>query len=284
MSIMFLSTTDSTGQIIEFNIESAKDSANNDIKVINDELVFLEDISFGKIFKRKDNGELWYINPEETIARFITKEQLELFHKWNHQVLLPTDQQFEILKQIGGIPSSQYSLYQDNLQFPALVTTKSGQEIDLCLFHFSQAPPFQTYFKKVLLLSDISDIRPSELALNHDLRLASTLTDEIRMSFYPFMVKTNMGHFITYNGTTQFASKGEIKGNEIVSEVGFSYDRFDKLKHVSFDDITFIIGKWDNRLEKLFNQYRQQLKRKTVPNSALQKASGTWWQKLFGSK
>lgn len=282
MSIMFLSTTDyPTGQIIEFNIESAKDSNNNDIKAINDELVFLEHISFGKIFKRKDNGNLWYINPKQTIARLINSDQLDLFRKWDNQALLPNDQQFEILKEIGGLPSSQYSLYPDNLQFPAKITTINGQQIDLCLFHFSQAPPFQRYFKKVLLLSDIANIQPSELALSHELRLRSTLADEIRMSFYPFMVKTNMGNLITYNGTTQFASTGEIKGNEIVSEVEFSYDRFEKVKDVSFDEMTFIIGKWDSRIEELFNQYRQRLEIKTARNSTLPKTGRTWWQKLF---
>jgi hypothetical protein len=126
MSIMFLSTTDyPSGKIIEYNIESSKDSKNKDIKAINDQLTFLEELSFGKVHIRKDNGDLWYINPNETIARFITNDQLELFHKWDKQALLATDKQFEILKQIGGLPSSQYSLYPDNLQFPARVTTNS---------------------------------------------------------------------------------------------------------------------------------------------------------------
>lgn len=293
MSIMFLSTTDyPSGQIIEYNIESSKDSKNKDIKAINDELTFQEEISFGKIYKRKDNGDIWYINPKETIARFITKDQLELFHKWDKQTLLPTEEQFEILKQIGGLPSSQYSLYPNNIQIPAKVTTNSGQQIDLCLFHFSQAPPFQRYFKKVLLLSDIVNIEPSELALSHELRLASTLAEEIRMSFYPFMVKTNTGSLLTYNGTTQFVSTGEIKGNEIVSEVEFSYNRFDnKIKDVSFDDITFIIGKWDGRLEELFCQYRLELERKNAPNISIAnsgeggKSIGIWSRikQLFGA-
>lgn len=285
MGIMYLSTTDfPTGQIIEFDIESAKDSKNKEIKAINDVLVFQEEISFGKIFKRKDNGDLWYVNPMQTIARFITSDQLDVFHKWDKQALLPTDGQFEILKKIGGLPSSKYSLYPDYLQFPAKVTTNSGQEIDLCLFHFSQAPPFQRHFKKVLLISDIAEIKPSELALSHELRLASTLAEEIRMSFYPFMLKTNTGELITYNGTTQFASTGEIKGNEIVSEVEFSYNRFDKVKDVSFDDMTFIIGKWDSRLGELFNQYRKGLESKPAPNSTLPKSGPTWWHKLFRSK
>src|SRR5688572_25249343 len=122
--MIFLSTTDyPSGQIIEFNIESAKHKKNKDIKAINDELIFLEELSFGEVHKRKDNGELWYINPSNTMARFITDVQLELFHKWDKQTLLQTEQEFEMLKEIGGLPSSQYSLYPDNLQFPGAITT-----------------------------------------------------------------------------------------------------------------------------------------------------------------
>lgn len=281
---MFLSTTDyPTGKIIEFNIEASKDGKNAEIKAIHDELSFKEELSFGKIHIRKDNNDLWYINPAGTIARFITRDQLELFKKWDKQTLLPTDKQLEILEEIGGLPSSPYSLFPDNLQIPATITTKSGERVDLCLFHFSQSPPFQRHFKKVLFISDIAEIRPSELALTHDLRLASALAEEIRMSFYPFMVKTNTGKLITHNGITQFASTGVIKGNEIISEVKFSYDNFDKLNDVSNDDITFIIGKWDDRIKELFVQYRQQLERKTAIKSNFPKAKRSWWQKLFSS-
>ncbi len=284
MSIMFLSSTDvPSGQIIEFNIESAKDSKNKDLKKINDLLVLYKDLSFGKISKRRDNGDFWYINPKETIARFITKAQLELFFKWDNETLLLSDKQFEILSEIGGVPTSQYSLYPDNIEFPALVTTASGQQIDLCLLHFSKSPPFQRHFKKVILLNDIVDIRPSELALTHDLRLSSMLADEMRMGFWPFMVRTNSRKIITYNGVTQFASTGELKGKDIISQVEFSYDKFDSVKDVSYDDITFVVGKWDNRLGELFKQYRIRVDRKTATNSTLPKAGRSWWQKLFGS-
>ena len=64
----------------------------------------------------------------------------------------------------------------------------------------------------------------------------------------------------------QFASTGEIKGNEIVSEVAFSYDHFDTVKDVLFDEITFVIGKWDDRLGELFNEYRQRLEIRTAPD------------------
>ena len=106
MSIMFLSTTDyPSGQIIEFNIESSKDINNKEIKTIYDQLIYQEEISFGKIHRRQDTGDLWYIDPDETFARFINKDQLELFYKWDKQILLPSDQQFEMLKHIGGLVS-----------------------------------------------------------------------------------------------------------------------------------------------------------------------------------
>ena len=265
MSIMFLSTTDyPSGQIIEFNIKSAKDGKNKQVKAINDELIFLKEINLGKIFKRKDNGDLWYVDPKQEIARFITFDRLELFYKWDKQTLLPTNRQLEIIEEIGGLPSPLYSLDPDYIQFPAKVTTNNGLQIDLCLLHFSQAPPFQRYFKKVLFLSDILDIQPSELSLSYDLRFASTLVNEIRMAFSPFMVRTNTNKFITYNGTTQFVSTGEIKGNEIISEVEFSHDRFDKINDVSFDDITFVIGKWDNRMEDIFKKTRQEQEKKSI--------------------
>ena len=262
MSITFLSSKDyPSGQIIEFNIESAKDDKYKDIKAINDVLAFQEEISFGKIFKRQDNGDFWYINPNATIARFISNDQLDLFHKWDKEDLLPSDLQFQTLNDIGGLPSSKYLMVTDFIQFPALITTKSGQQIDLCLFHFSKAPPFQRHFKKVILLNDIADIKPSELALSHELRLSSMLADEIRMSFYPFMVCTNTGKIITYNGITQFASDGQLKGSDIICEVPFSYYLLDKIYDVSYDDITFVIGKWDIRLEELFKNYSEKLEK-----------------------
>ncbi|MDB5120624.1 MAG: hypothetical protein JWN56_1842 [Sphingobacteriales bacterium] len=262
---MFLSSLDASGKIIEFNIEAATDIKNKEIKEIKDKLVFHLEISHGKVFKRQDNGDLWYINSNATIARFITLHQFELIQRWNNQILLPNEEQLFSLSSIGGLPSSEYSLYPRSLEFPATIVTTGGKRIDMCIFHFCEAPPFQSYLRKTIMLSDIAEISPSELALSHNLRMASTRAEEIRMSFYPFMVLTNKGKLITYDGTTQFASKGEIKGNEIISEVAFSYEKFDKIKEISYDDITFVIGKWDDRIECLFNKYQQQLAKPRAP-------------------
>jgi hypothetical protein len=279
---MFLSSSEyPSGKITEIGIEAAKDDQYKHIKAIYDELEFHEELTYGKILKRKDNGEFWHLNPKQTRARFITNEQVEFFRKWDVQPLIPTDEQFKILKVIGGIPSSPFSLYPDHLEFPAQITTKSGRKIDFCLFIFSQSPPFGRNVKETLFLSDVAKIAHSEFALNHDLRLASTLADEIRMGFYPFTVKTNTGGLLTYNGRTEFASTGKIKGEEVISEIDFSYSSFDKVEEDISSHITIVVGKWDNRLEQLFNQYNDILKEKETVKNPLPQRKKNWVQKLF---
>ena len=85
------------------------------------------------------------------------------------------------------------------------------------------------------------------------------LVDEVRMSFYPFMVKTISGELLLYDGTTQFVSKGEVKGSDIEFQVPFSHDAKYKVVDVSFNDITYVIGKWDSRFDELFAKYRAML-------------------------
>ena len=282
MSILFLSTTDyPNGRITEFNMAAARDRKNAEIHALLHLLEFQEELNHGKIYRQTDNGDLWFVSPDIAIARLISESRLELFRVWDKQALLPDEKQLAVLQEIGGLPSSRYSIDPEYLNFPAAVITKSGERIDLCLFHFSKSPPYQRYFRKLLLLNEAAVIEPSELALSHTLRLASTQADEIRMSFRPFMVKTKSGELLTYNGTTDFASTGAIKGSDIAEEVEFSYDKFDhKIKDVSPDDITYIAGKWDERLEELFIHYRRLTERKNPPTHGSQKTQ-PWWKKIF---
>jgi hypothetical protein len=284
MSIEYVSSTEypdgyPSGQIVEFNISAAKDTSNQDIKYIRDTFVFLEERSFGKIYKRRDNNDYWYTNADETIARFVTSKQLDLFTKWELEKLLPSDSQLAVLSEIGGLPSSQYYIGPKNLRFPCQVITNEGKSIDLCILYFSESPPYQSNFKNVMLLSTIKEIFPSKLALSHTLRLSSMLVEDIRMAFFPFMVKTIKGDLLTYNGITEFASTGDIKGDEILAEVPFSYDKFKTISDVPVEDITYIVGKWSDGLEKLFIQYRNELEEREMVQQAPQKK--TVWQKLF---
>ena len=268
MSAAYISTQDHPSrQYIEFSIEAAKEVKNKDLYEIYKSFYQFCDLSYGKVYKRNDNGELWHVNSSNTIARRISEERLSLFLKWDKKDLLPNEELFSRLITIGGLPSHEYSLSEDFIQFPCRAKITDGQTLDLCLLHFSATPPHSNWFKKILLLDEIIDIEPSELTLPYDLRLKSMLVEEIRMSFYPFMVKTQKGNLLLYDGVTQFTSKGEIKGSEIVCQVPFNYYATYKVVDVSFDDITYIVGKWDDRFQKLFAEYRKILQDKKTANT-----------------
>jgi len=280
MGLNFISSTDyPSKKITEFNVSAANDPQFKEIKLIKDSFIFKEEKSFGKIYQRNDNKDYWYIDVERTIARFITEEQLNLFVKWEEEDLLPSESQFEILSSIGGLPSGKYSIEPKSLRFPAQITIANGQDIDLCIICFTKSPPFQRHFKNLILLNDISKITPSDLALPHDLRLSSILADEIRMSFSPFSVQTTTGEILTYNGVTQFASTGKIKGADVSNEVPFSYSTFAKTSDIPNDDITYIIGKWNDKLDQLFIQYSNRLEEKKPLPKMLPKKS--FWERLF---
>jgi hypothetical protein len=266
---MYLSTTDyPSGQIIEFNLQTAKEKSHDNINAIYQKFQFKESLTTGEIYERVDNNDLWYVDNEETLATFVTKNQLELLHWWDKETLLPTDKQIEQLEEIGATSSSPYSLYADALTYPCKVLTIDRKKIDLCLIVFTKSPPLQRHYKNVLLFSEVDEIEQSELALTKELRRASTQVGEIRMAFAPFMVKTDKGKIITYDGVTHFASTGQISGKEIECEIPFEYSKFDKTNNVSFDDITFIIGKWDSRLENIFKRTRSEQEK--------QQLTGVW--------
>src|SRR5215210_4848724 len=99
MSIMYLLTTDyPSGQIIEFNLQTAKEKSHKDVNAIFEKLQIKESLTTGKIYERVDNNDLWYVDDEKNIATFVTKKQLELLHRWDRKRLLPTDEQIKQLE------------------------------------------------------------------------------------------------------------------------------------------------------------------------------------------
>lgn len=268
MSAVFISSQEYPSQdYIEFSIEAAQNGKNKELADIYSSFTPLYNLSYGEVVKRSDNGDLWHINPRNTIARRITEDRLHLFLNWDKRVLLPDDILYRRLKAIGGLPSAAYSLSPDFIQFPCRVKTTNAETIDLCLIHLSAAPPYQSYFNRIFLLDEIVEVEPSELTLAFGLRMKSMLVDEIRMSFYPFMVKTISGELLLYDRTTQFVSKGEVKGSDIECQVPFSHDANYKVVDVSFNDITYVIGKWDSRFDEIFTNYRVMLNNFKVANT-----------------
>lgn len=57
----------------------------------------------------------------------------------------------------------------------------------------------------------------------------------------------------------------------------FSHDAKYKVADVSYDDITYVIGKWDSRFDELFADYRMRLKnRKAAKSEYIENKAGQY--------
>jgi len=262
MSIAFTSSKDfDLNQIVSFNLDSRY--IDKEGKTILNSLELIENLSFGELHKQKESENFWFIDTDQNYAHRITPDRLEIIKSWDKEKLLSTDLMFEKLVQIGGTPPHQWTMDPDYIDFPCQTKNNDGIWIDFCKIRFTKTAPFQTYYKNIKLLNQIEDVRPSEFTMPHDLRISNTMTEDIRMSFFPFMVKTKTGNYLTYNGEADFVSKGTIKGSDISHEIEFSYNKFKTVVETPNTEVTYIIGKWDNRLDDLLKKYKEE--RKELP-------------------
>ncbi|MEP4534666.1 MAG: hypothetical protein ABJ004_16360 [Cyclobacteriaceae bacterium] len=269
MSIAFKSSKDfDSNQIVSFNLDPQY--LDKEAKSIYDSLELFQKLSFGELYKQKESINYWYVDTDQNFAYIIAPDRVEAILTWDKENLLPNDLIFEKLAQIGGTPPHQWTMYQDYIDFPCQVKSEEGIWTDFCKIRFTKTAPFQTHYKKLKLLNEIVDVKESEFTMPHNLRISNTLTEDIRMSFFPFMVKTKKGNYLTYNGDADFVSKGNLKAEEISHEVEFSYDRFKKVAETPSEDVTYIIGKWDSRLEELLKTYKEERKKlpptRAIPN------------------
>lgn len=273
MSIAFKTSTDfKTNKIVSFNLDPKY--LDGDAKNIFDSFVFDCDLQYGKLYKQKDTNDFWYIDPEKNFAYIVLPDRVGLIKEWNSNDLLPDNDLWEKLKLIGGTPPHKWTISSDYIDFPCQIKDIKDNWTDFAIIRFTKVPPFETYYKNLKLLKDVIDIKQSEFTMPNALRLSSTLTEDIRMSFFPFMVKTKSGKYVTYNERVDFTSKGDLKAEEISHEVDFSYNRFKTIQETPNEERTFVIGKWDDRLEEMLIDLKEKRK-KTAPNKGYKQAGGS---------
>lgn len=294
MSTKYISSQEyPSHRYLQFSVEAAQNKKNKEINNIYQNLKLIHTLRHGKIFQQNNADELWYIDPFDKVASRIEKPRLPLIQKWDISDLQPDDELFNKLTSIGGLSFGGNEFYPTDIEFPCRIKTLNGEERDLCLVRFSTEPPYQVNFKNVLLLDEIADIAPSDLALSHDLRLESTLAEEVSMAFYPYMVRAKNGKLFLYNGITQFASDGVVKGSDIVCKVDFSFDETYTAPTIPPESLTYVIGKWDNRFNRLFSEYNDVIKSKKKKNEIpiediqvpeTKNLMTRFWKRLTGNK
>ncbi|MDG1476069.1 MAG: hypothetical protein P8Q14_02895 [Vicingaceae bacterium] len=101
---------------------------------------------------------------------------------------------------------------------PAKIELISGEKYDFARIRISKKPPLgysYDYFKDYIFIDQIKSIKKSDFALSKEVREKSKNAEELRMSFYPTVLKTKDEVKVVINGLSLFFNNQNIKGSEL---------------------------------------------------------------------
>ncbi|MFH0894150.1 MAG: hypothetical protein V2A54_06925 [Bacteroidota bacterium] len=105
-----------------------------------------------------------------------------------------------------------------NRQAPSKVILKNGEIFDFATVQVSSNPPigyFYDHFVRIVFIDNVESIKPSEFGLLKEVREKTKDAEEMRMGFYPTVLKTKDGKKVVVNGQSLFFKTEEIKGADL---------------------------------------------------------------------
>lgn len=245
-------------RVVEFNSKHARNSKDPKIREILFHLAFHKKLRVGKIYRRRDNGEYWYISNIFPMARYLSKERYYFLLEWDTSKLLPDPILMGILGEIGGMPNLDPHVDGRTLEFP--VCAKIDERVNpFCILKFSESAPTSPHMKDVVTLDQAKRIRVSPFAIPYSFRISSASKPEIRPGFAPSMFQMKSGRVVACNGRADFVPT-DFENDEIVRELPYSSAKNPEMFSISASEITYIIGKWNWDLERLYNKHIKDLK------------------------
>lgn len=218
----------------------------------------IKKLKFGGILKCPKCRTSWFLDENKEFLNIILEENINMLKRWNNKKLKPSNKILQKLKDIGATPPDIYGNQKEFIRIPCKCRFINGEVLDKCIISFQKKPPLESDYNKNLLkrikyLDEIENIFPSKYALNKNLRVLTTQAKEIRMGFAPTRAKAPNGSHYILNWTTDFFDMDGIKGGKLIfvnnSEVKHEREMiYDK---TPYDDITYIIGDWDDEYLKL---------------------------------
>lgn len=225
----------------EFNWRMAKDDRDSEMHLATRILVPEMKLRVGAEYRCSNCRARFYLDSQQLMMASIASHEEVLFDRWANAPLVPSEEMLKTLASIKEVPTDLYGNGADKIDFPCRCTTKDGQEIDFCIVRFCETP-LDVYAKRVLLLSEIVSVSPSEFTLPPKVILASTRLDEIGMGYSPGYLHSPDGKVFAINGTTVFFSFAPWKGKDMAMlEEPSKEDMLVHYQHTSVD-LTVVIG------------------------------------------
>lgn len=176
-------------------------------------------------------GNIWFLSSNRKRIKRI--QNIDLYQSWKSRDVVPSLQQTEQLRGIGGI--SDY--YNEVLYFPCETVDGNNVRYEKCIILISKVPcakwPKQ---ELVSLLAPDVVIRPSKYALPIEIRLASMNAPDKAMGYAPICVVSQDGieytisaqmHFFrhknTYGPSLRLKADGKVGKNKVWPDLADHY-------------------------------------------------------------
>ena len=196
------------GNSISYNWTIADKEQDSTIGAYRKVLERARPMRHGALYTCSDCGGHWHV--DGTTARAIPMRLLDLLARWDETELRLSAQQTEILQAIGARPVDIYGNGAGTIDVPCEVDLANGETIPAAVISLQSHPPHALLRSSVGLISDITDVRPSQYALPAEVRIAAAQSREISYGFSPTLLESEGGALLTINGCPHFLFSHEV--------------------------------------------------------------------------
>jgi hypothetical protein len=154
-----------------------------------------------------------FYKEDEMFQRF-AKGQINTLKEFFNLALELNEEQKEALEEVGLTDD-----WKMNKQAPVKIILKNGEIFDFVTIQVSSNPPigyFYDHFEKIIYINNIESIENSEFGISKEIRERTKDAEEMRMGFYPTVLKSRSGDKVVVNGQALFFKNGDIKGSDLV--------------------------------------------------------------------
>jgi hypothetical protein len=157
----------------------------------------------GALYRCRACNEVWHLDGDAAWMTHVQAERLPLVFGWNRAPLILPPDLCDIIERIGPTPPDLYGNGKERRVTPCQVINRSGERFERAMICVQQDAPVQDHMH-FRLGSEIAEICESPFALPRAVREASSRADEMRMGFYPTLIKMLDGKRFVLNGMTSF--------------------------------------------------------------------------------
>ncbi|GLQ50904.1 hypothetical protein ACFFJT_06350 [Dyella flava] len=145
----------------------------------------------------------------------VPPERVDLIRQWNERKIALTEEHLSAINAIGATPPDVYGNGRQYRETPCAITTIHGSSFDLAIVSIQEHASFEEW-RHCYLASDIKEVRPSPFALSHEIRVATSRADEIRMGFAPTVVELPSGEIVALNWRQNFLVKADCDASQVI--------------------------------------------------------------------